>query len=128
MRVIGVGAFGMVRLVKHKKSGKPYALKVGSKKEMRLETEILRSLDQRNINRLEATYDVVRRPIWFSSFFRVVISLPRSVNTVPLRYQSVRYYAASVVLAFQNSCRGGRLSRFEIGKSRSRFQGYTENC
>ena len=58
MRVIGVGAFGMVRLVKHKKSNKAYALKVGSKKEMRLETEILRSLDQRNINRLEATYDI----------------------------------------------------------------------
>lgn len=58
MRVIGVGAFGMVRLVKHKKSGKAYALKMGSKKEMSLETEILKSLDQRNVNRLEATYDI----------------------------------------------------------------------
>jgi len=70
MRVIGVGAFGMVRLVKHKKSGKAYALKVGAKKEMRLETEILRSLDQRNINRLEATYVNIQSLFFsFSSLF-----------------------------------------------------------
>ena len=38
--VIGVGAFGMVRLVKHTKTGLPYALKMGAKKEMRLETKV----------------------------------------------------------------------------------------
>ena len=101
MRVIGVGAFGMVRLVKHKKSGKPYALKVGSKKEMRLETEILRSLDQRNINRLEATYDIGEKTYLVLEFLQGGDLITQICQHGTFTVSKCRHYAASVVLAFQ---------------------------
>lgn len=101
VRVIGVGAFGMVRLVKHKKTGKPYALKMGARKEMKLETKILKSLNQPNCNELVAMFDIGDKTYLVLEFLQGGDLITQICQHGTFSLAKTRYYAASVILAFR---------------------------
>jgi len=101
VRVIGVGAFGMVRLVKHKKTGTPYALKMGAKKEMKLETKILSSLNQANCNELCATFDIGEKTYLVLEFLQGGDLITQICQHGTFSLAKTRYYAASVIFAFR---------------------------
>ena len=61
----------------------------------------LRSLDQRNINRLEATYDIGEKTYLVLEFLQGGDLITQICQHGTFTVSKCRYYAASVVLAFQ---------------------------
>lgn len=110
VRALGKGAFGTVKLVKHKKTGKLYALKsvwkkqvveTGQQGHIMSEKWVMANLNFPFLCRLHATHKDTNR-----LFFLMEVCMAGDLFTV-LRARTLfpedtaRFYAASVVLAFE---------------------------
>lgn len=101
VRVIGVGAFGMVRLKRHIPTGKPFAIKKGAKKDMLLERKVLELLDQRNCAFMAATFDIEEKTFLVLEFLQGGDLITQICRLGTFKAPKARYYTACVLLAFE---------------------------
>lgn len=101
VRVIGMGAFGMVRLVKHTATGKPFAVKKGATKDMQLERKVLEMLDQRNCAYMAASFDVKQKTYLVLEFLQGGDLITQICRSGTFKLSKARYYTGCVILAFE---------------------------